>query len=742
MAHPPAASSPSGDPPPALVRAELDRILASELFTRSERLSAFLKFIVEQTLAGEGHSLKEHVIAIELYGKGVDFSTAVDPIVRVDARRLRDRLREYYAASANSGIVISVPKGSYTPAFHGHAEFLDAPGPISPHHSSVATDAPALTSTEGPARKRWWMAAAALVLLGAVWGVARLRTDDRSEPVHLLTATSMPGTEENPSLSPDGNFVAFSWGGAATDASPDIWIKAVEGEALRNLTNTPDVMEKYPQFSPDGQYIAFTRYVKGRPSVLKVSALGGAEETIAEGVAEADWTPDGRSLVVVVRTPDGRARLVHHTLETGKRRQLTEAPRPFIEGHPRVSPDGTTVAFVRWGGARSALFLVPLSGGEPATLGGWNSGSIGGLEWTPDGREILVARPTTSGRRLVRVKVASPDSEAPVPGIPHGSVNPSVSSLRTGDTYRLAISSGHQDVGLRLVNLQAPRLGDTITAHSPFCDASRMDTPGRFSPDGRQVAFASDRSGNQQVWVANLDGSALRSVTQLQDAAVSLGSWSPDGRSLAFDATIGDKTHIYRVTVSGGPVTRLTDGTATEIDPEWSRDGRWIYYASNESGTSAIWKVPAGGGARTQLTSELGFEPRESPDGRSIYFIDRPRSYGLGPVATLKRISVDGGSSEPVDVPVMPGAWDVTETGIVFIFVAGLGGALDFARAPDVLQVYDFVDRRIRTLGTLAFRVGPYGANHFLTVSRDGHWAVASHVDRWDRDTFVVDRFR
>ena len=76
------------------MRAELDRILASEVFARSERLSAFLKFIVERTLAGEGRSLKEHVIAIELYGKGVDFNTAADPIVRVDARRLRDRLRE------------------------------------------------------------------------------------------------------------------------------------------------------------------------------------------------------------------------------------------------------------------------------------------------------------------------------------------------------------------------------------------------------------------------------------------------------------------------------------------------------------------------------------------------------------------------------------------------------------------------------------------------------------------------
>jgi TolB-like protein len=100
-----------------LVRAQLTRILSSELFSRSDRLSAFLKFIVEQTLNGQGDTLKEQVIAGELYGKGPDFNAAADPIVRVDARRLRDKLREYYASAPHDDVLISVPKGSYTPAF-------------------------------------------------------------------------------------------------------------------------------------------------------------------------------------------------------------------------------------------------------------------------------------------------------------------------------------------------------------------------------------------------------------------------------------------------------------------------------------------------------------------------------------------------------------------------------------------------------------------------------------------------
>jgi hypothetical protein len=151
MAHHPAASSPSTDPPASLVRAELDRILATELFARSERLSAFLKFIVDRTLAGEGHALKEHVIAIEVYGKGVDFNTAVDPIVRVDARRLRDRLREYYASADDREVVISVPKGSYTPAFHRRDGHIDTPAPVQP---APRAEAIVPASTQTPAWKR------------------------------------------------------------------------------------------------------------------------------------------------------------------------------------------------------------------------------------------------------------------------------------------------------------------------------------------------------------------------------------------------------------------------------------------------------------------------------------------------------------------------------------------------------------------------------------------------------------
>src|SRR5687768_14045606 len=108
------------DPPDAAVRAELERILASDVFSRAQQLRRFLSFIVEHRLAGEKDALKESVLAHELYRKGTDFDGGVDPVVRVDARRLRDKLREYYEGRS-APVVISLPKGSYVPVFEANA---------------------------------------------------------------------------------------------------------------------------------------------------------------------------------------------------------------------------------------------------------------------------------------------------------------------------------------------------------------------------------------------------------------------------------------------------------------------------------------------------------------------------------------------------------------------------------------------------------------------------------------------
>src|SRR5438067_5503388 len=98
----------------AMIREELGRIVASDLFCRSDRLCRFLRFSVEQALRGESDRVKEYVVAVEAYGRPASFDSRVDPVVRVEARRLRDRLKTWYEGEGrNARIRIDLPRGGY-----------------------------------------------------------------------------------------------------------------------------------------------------------------------------------------------------------------------------------------------------------------------------------------------------------------------------------------------------------------------------------------------------------------------------------------------------------------------------------------------------------------------------------------------------------------------------------------------------------------------------------------------------
>jgi serine/threonine-protein kinase len=100
------------------VRQQLRRILASKAFRQADRLQSFLGFIVEEMLAGRSDKLKEFLIGVEVFGKGSSFDPRMDPLVRVQARRLRTRLARYYREEGqNDEIVIELPKGGYEPIF-------------------------------------------------------------------------------------------------------------------------------------------------------------------------------------------------------------------------------------------------------------------------------------------------------------------------------------------------------------------------------------------------------------------------------------------------------------------------------------------------------------------------------------------------------------------------------------------------------------------------------------------------
>src|SRR5260370_9301344 len=100
------------------VREELERVLSSSGFARSERISRFLRFLVERHLSGRERELKESLIAVELFGRKPDYDPKQDSTVRTEAVRLRARLSKYYAGEGNRDqLVIELPKGGYTLRF-------------------------------------------------------------------------------------------------------------------------------------------------------------------------------------------------------------------------------------------------------------------------------------------------------------------------------------------------------------------------------------------------------------------------------------------------------------------------------------------------------------------------------------------------------------------------------------------------------------------------------------------------
>ncbi|GMR24531.1 MAG: hypothetical protein BMS9Abin37_3086 [Acidobacteriota bacterium] len=129
-------TDPAATPPPERLREALERVLASSSFVRSPRLSRFLRFIVESTLEGEEEKLKEYTIGVEVFDRGESFDPRVETIVRVEARRLRNQLSEYYGdARQEDGVRIEIPKGGYRPVFRNRVDV--APSARAPDSKTI-----------------------------------------------------------------------------------------------------------------------------------------------------------------------------------------------------------------------------------------------------------------------------------------------------------------------------------------------------------------------------------------------------------------------------------------------------------------------------------------------------------------------------------------------------------------------------------------------------------------------------
>ena len=145
------------------VRAALDRVLASPGFVNAGRLSRMLRFVVERALAGEADQLKEYLLGVDVFDRPSDYDPRLDSIVRVEARRLRAKLAEYYQAEGAGELLrFRLPKGGYAPVF----ERAPMPAPVA---APPERGRPAAAFRF--ARRGWWLVA----LAGAVSAIIAAR---------------------------------------------------------------------------------------------------------------------------------------------------------------------------------------------------------------------------------------------------------------------------------------------------------------------------------------------------------------------------------------------------------------------------------------------------------------------------------------------------------------------------------------------------------------------------------------
>jgi len=578
--------------------------------------------------------------------------------------------------------------------------------------------------------------AAAVVVVIAL-GVAGWYWYQRSRatpeaPLTAVPLTSYAGYEGYPSFSPDGTQVAFQWCTEEPAANCDIYVKQIGVEPPSRLTTDP-AEDFSPAWSPDGQFIAFLRKVSAtRTALMLIPQRGGQERLLGEsdvtnrGVLAGPylvWTPDSKWLVL----PWGEAGkpaegLSLFNVETRETRRLTTSQ----DTAPAFSPDGRTLAFNRGGDPNLICFLhltkdyQPEGEPERVAQAAESYDRNFGTAWTPDGRDIVFSSGNWASIGLWRVEAAASARPRRLAFASDAASAPAVS--RQGN--RLAYVVNRTDTNIWRIDLRSPGQNPGIPARLIASTLEERDPA--FSPEGKRIAFMSNRSGACEIWVCASDGSNPVQLTALGASIVLGPKWSPDGQNIAFAALRVGNHDVYVVSANGGPPRRLTTHPAGDNWPYWSRDGQSLYFKSNRGGQSEIWKMPATGGEAVQITLHGGDVPQESPDGRFVYY-----EKGYPSQCSVWKVPAAGGEEVMVLDSTHPEAgWTVGEQGIYFFTPQDAKGRSDIC-------LYRFATGQTSRILTIE-----RDAYYRIAVSPDERTILYTQFDQAGSDLMLVENFR
>lgn len=563
----------------------------------------------------------------------------------------------------------------------------------------------------------------AVVVLCALWMFLHRIIQGRvTQAFRTVPFTSYPGSETQPAFSPDGNQIAFAWNEKGN--ASNLFVKMMGSETpLRITADTGEDLS--PSWSPDGRSIAFIRHSDGGGGVYIVPAIGGSERkvhqlrrTIDWDAPGLSWSPDGKRLIFPdAKSPYDPSAIYSLQLETLEAKPIT-TPQNSWDGDysPAFSPDGRTIAFVRGiDAATRNIYVVDANGGEPKQLT-FDGRLVLGLTWTSDSSAIVFSSDRGGMISLWRVLAAGGTPEQlPVGG--DNAVNPTIS--RKGD--RLAYSQGSASWSIMRIDLKSSR-----KQAAPLISSTAKDSAAQYSPDERHIAFQSSRSGSQEVWVANSDGTGLVKLTSFGGPLSGSPSWSPDSAQIAFDSRRAGRSHIYLMKAEGGIPRALTDGDYNDIVPSWSKDANWIYFGSKRSGSWEIWKAAVANGELHQVTKNGGFVAKESWDARWIYYT-KYRTPGLW------KVPIEGGEEAQVlsgPPAIFWGYWSLTPEGIYY---------LDMEKSRVSINFLSFSSSNLTPVYFLQRRPTPFAG---ITVSRNGQWLLYSDEGEFGNNIRLVENFR
>ena len=377
-------------------------------------------------------------------------------------------------------------------------------------------------------------AALALITIGATFalrrdqlGSAELKPRWHASEQRVVTAD--PGPENFPRVSPDGTRVAYSVGDSDKHNARIVQRSLTQSRVVR-LTESTVGSEFFPVWSPDGATIAFARHVGDACRILIAPTLGGSERTVdtcyTGSVNYFSWAPDARHLVTT--TPSGPAAsdmaITLVPLDGG-------ANEPLVYDHAvadmdldaRYSPDGSMIAFRRGASPYSDLCVVGAHGGAVRQLTHLAS-RMRGFDWTRDGSALVFSSGHEGPQALYTVSID--DGRIESLGVQPAEFP---SAARQSDTIVYEIPRMRTQLATVALGAADGRQHDLVSS-------TGSDGAPAFSPVDDRLAFVSDRSGAQQLWLNDPASAETYPLTESDEPTLRYPVWRPDGARLLITA--------------------------------------------------------------------------------------------------------------------------------------------------------------------------------------------------------------